>query len=1801
MVTRRLNAELVMNTAQANQALAAFGQNIGAMQRQLRTLSAASSAVASGAFGGASSRNLVGGGGALSTEVSAIANEYVKVGNTIKTVSQLQSTLIDSSGRAYNVLSGQVTTYAGNLDKVYEAERNLTAAYEQRANVTANLKNQQQGLLQAYHQQEAILGRQIFGADARGEAARQRQGIAQQRIDAVTAQRSVASQAAIAAQERVAIATAAHQQAAQALLQQRANYDAGFLSQRRLNPFIQNEQSTYNDLQAANHGLTLATRQRAEVISSTTNELRNAQRQLVRATQSEANASTASANAANAASSARRATISSLLSNARADRSSLSATNLSAAELALFNARTATPGLPSTISYLQGASPNLLTTLERAGLGQPGGRPLSFGATGVARGSEDYIKNLISQDAYEGINIQKDLVRQVTRVSGSFKDSQGIVQQFNAEFDKSGRVITRFGSQLSGIGSIFNSLARDFQKVIEFAVATTVVFGALRFAIQELETITEIDKSIRQLGITSNQTRAETLGLFEDLADVATLTATPLKEMIKAADDIALATRKAGQSTEDWNRDIINLSQSVGILTNLAGIDTVKATDLLVSTMKQLNIEAENLPTILNKVTAVAGGQSAAIADIVTGLGALAEAGQQGALSLDQMIATVQTLSQATSKTPAEVATALKNLIGALGGPAGTKALKEYDIALKDNEGNLRNIIDVYTEIQQKIERGVIPESDVQALVRAIAGGPRRAPDAAALLSVIDGIQEAARRSANATNDAFLANAKVLDTVDAKLIQIQTRIDKFAVTKFATIIREVSVNFLDLLNTILNIAEIIPPQLVVTVVQFGALLAIIKLGTSVGKILINTVVSMGLSFKELALSIGGATGALGAFNRAAAATPAATGPGTTIPLGPGAGASSGGLRLGSFARGLAGPAVFGAIGAGLSAAGGANPAQILGGGLQSAGIALLLSPVPLPHAKALGLALAGVGTGIQFVSDQLGLFKNNADQATEAVDENAEAVLNAYAAYKEASIQLETVQTRQDALQKTLDEVQAKSPAKRTADDLALLNNTQKEYAETVVKVVDATNALNAAYEQLSSTLEGGDFAKYQIDAARAGLLDDEGLQQLIRDLSVKFIQQTNPDFQPPGSFELPSPVTSPGQVPVGPTTAQIPQAFRRENPQTLEYETYYKDITIDLENLGKAGNDVTRLFDENGKVLADSFAATPKNLDLVRSGLEAVKDSIDPEKYRIMSTSLNDLASVAQPLTALQGFVEAYAGYLNALQVADPFIKPEDIDNAKSLLNLYEALTTLAQGPDFVGTGTFLSPDRQADVDATRDAQRAAAQEGINRILTPLLDPKNGAQATKEDLIELAKYTLILQGEFGKLGDESLVFDTAAELAKQFNLEVAGLNETIANSGLLLEDYNEALSKIKQNFADLIDQQIGNVVGKSADLQAQFDAGEIKGPKFEREQGDVHSYIQALKQLKNNYNDLAETSLNLGDDLSTVRFAKLGDEAKSFAKEISNISGLEDATRLSTQELVERMLKLGETYDLNGRQSEQLVRRLGRLIKALDTISRIKAEFSIGADVSQAIKALKAMRASMAALAKAGMASGYVGGPSGLSTANNNLGALDAAINELVAAQNTVKHVGGGLGGLFRAGSSGGGGGSGGGAGRSRARAGKDVSTIDLPDEIADAANRDKLIREAIRRARKLQDKIPGENKEAKNDIVELLKGTQRILEVRGVKDDYLRKALEELAEVEQKRLEQETKADTIRRIRVGGGDFAAIANVPVNSRTGISLGGPEGPINITLNLNGTVLTPAQFAQFADQIAAALKKQLSK
>lgn len=1380
------------------------------------------------------------------------------------------------------------------------------------------------------------------------------------------------------------------------------------------------------------------------------------------------------------------------------------------------------PQIPTNIQAALGQSSELKRVLEKAGLGQP-----ILGAPGGT-----YAENLYAQGA-QFDEVTRDLVRGVTRVRGTFRDVNGVQQEFGAEIDKNGKLITRFGGQLSGAGQFLRQISRDFQKVIEWTVATTVVFGTLRYATQQLDTIKELDKQLTRFAVTAQLSPAQARQSFGELAKIAEQTATPLAEIVGAADDIALATQKAGQSTQDWIQDIYTLTNAVGIFTNLTGTDTVRATDLLTSTMKQLGINTSEIIPLLSKITAVAGGQSKAISDITQGLAVMAEASKQAGLSIDETIAAFQTLSLVTTKSPAEIATAFKNLTGSLDSPGGTKALAKFNIALREQDGTLRNILDVYREISQKIRQGIIPEGEIKGLIKGIAGGPRRVPDAAALLSVIDQIDLAVEKSKQASNEAVIANAKALDTTAAKLTQVQVLIDKITFERFGTEFKEFASTILDITKNILSLFNNgLAPTLIVLGAQFLAFGLAIRLG---GK---------GLSFfgnliTETIYGLRSLTKVAGAAGTAVASTS-----GLILPPGVGGAAASGGLlarigargfgsllrqNIGGLATGIVGGA---AISGALS---GGSPQSIIGGGLSGLGFGLLALPEPTLVSKIAGIvALLG---GFAFsMSEQSG-------KTAEQSEEDAARIIDAYSKLKEAAISIYGsadvggLKSTQAGLSKQITDLLKKE--NKTGDELRSLQEYQAQYIKNTIAMADATKQFQDALQELkdSGAFEGQEQA---LLAAQQGNLDNKTIQEIIRKNQLTLLQKVNPNAQLPESLSALSNVNAPLAEYRGSTGFTL-QQFKKGD---REIQT----VTGDLRELLTEGQNVTKLFNATGTILEATFAPTGENIDLINGAIKELSKNNESLAASLQKTFdawiINNNA-----IAAYTRQVELASAYAELLTAFDP-------EKAATIIKLIKLTQEAYQAE-------LQNPSKRTRTGGPDDPITKSLNEQVFNALSNIL-----GEAVNNPDFKFDRFSLLPLIE--KMYEGLPIVEKSLFSFEQYSAQILlKLGFDLESLGLKAEDGFSAVSQAAQDSAEALDEYLPSFREKLAGLSAS-----LEGEKDSLDSSTYKDRRKAINLLIKSTDDLFKV---IGDGLQfTPQFDAF---LQSWAEDLSSIPGLEDAATLSASDFIERLLEMATQGEFTSGQIQDLVNTLLHLGDTLALIDRIKKQFDIRVNVL-GLEQLKAVLKGMYELSRRQEINKY-----GESWETAGDSSILAAIKEIEDAQKNFSTPSFNYGG----GSSGGG------------KNGPDVSLLDLPEEIADAVNQSELLKEAIKRAKELQSQVPGADKEAADDIVELLNGTKRILEVRGVADDYLRRALEELADVERKRLELESKADTIRGVRIGAGDFSAIANVPVNSRTGVSAGGTEGPFNITLNLNGTVLTPAQFQQFADLIAASIWRQANR
>lgn len=1453
------------------------------------------------------------------------------------------------------------------------------------------------------------------------------------------------------------------------------------------------------------------------------------------------------------------------------------------------------PPLPASLETVRQESPQLFNRL--AGQGLLGPQPGVVDTKAIYESGADQLR------------LTRDLERGTTSLSGAIRGLNGEIINVNAAYREGGTVIGRYGGALSGVQNFLRQTVNNFQKVVQWGLATTAVFAGLSLATSSIDTIIKLDAALNQLSITAQLSGTQTKQVFGDLAQIAYDTSTPLQDMVKAADDIALATKRANQSTVEWQTNIKSLATSVGVLTNITGLDTVRATDLLTSTIKQLNLSANDIPTILNKVAAVSGGQANAITDVVSGLGAMAEAAEQANLSIDQTIATVQVLGQVTSKSSTEVATAFKNLVGSVDSVGAKKAFENYDISVKDAQGNLRNILDIYGEIQDKIRSGVIPESDVKGLVKAIAGGPRRAPDAAALLANIDAIREATQVSINATNEAQVANAKYLDTIESKITQIQVRFQAFIQQTLGPGVKNLVGDIVNALGTVLDVIErfkdFLGPLAEITV-KLGIFYTAAKVGSAIfgffGKAWVdltqalrrgNLAVAAGtdafkltgttastsaqvvaaaarlevqsteakiVALEQLVVAARQAGNAelteareaqlaaaqnqrTAALNAEAVATQQAA---VARSSGGGAGLL-GGITAGNLARvggnvlkvGLPGAVLSGALSLGT----GSNPLKALGDAGVGAGISLLAAPItPLPI-KALGLAIAAAGT-------ILGNFADTSKEAAQSQKELKTEILATIDQYNQAQTSVKNLTKRQEELLQQYRQQQKES--KGTVENINELHATVADYIQTSFDLKAANEQVAASFDKLKEQIPDLDKKfRASISSAQAGILSPEGLKKLQEQIYKEVFSSLYPE------------VNTAEQNLIKPTTVSSKFESPYEGSTNVDIKTNEGRgavvQTIDLANLERA-TDILNLFSVKGDRIVASFAATAENTDLIRAALETA------------STETGALGDRAK--AALATFTQ-WAATQDAIAQADIYVKQQDtllttqsllkqisaeqLQQGQAVLKTYRQLIELAEQ---LPTQQDL---QQHPVDYAGQQSREDFQKDLQKLL---INPSGTIRTRPFNLEEATQIVSKYREQLGLSDDIKLSQDDIYSIMTQNLGLTVNWTSQLAQAAAESEALTTSLSKLD----DLKTSSLDTMAEKIGDIQQRFLKGDIT--KKMRD-----SLIAAAK------------ATNVLDNQLVAFFKLVADEGNpillDFEKQISKIPGLENLVGKNADEAGALMIKWLDNMNLTGKGAQALTNRIITLIASISAIPPFK-EFVLQFRTSFIQTEGNDPNSRDFTSGAAG-----TGGAAAQYSYNKIIGDIQKQIQKLLGQLQTVSSGGGGY--TFPSVGGGSSGSTGGGT-----KPGFDISELDLPDEIANATDRDALIQEAIKRARALQHVIPGADKEAKNDIVELLKGTQRILEVRGVKDDYLRKALEELADVEKKRLEFETKADKIQRIRVGFGDFAALANVPLNSKTGVSVGGPEGPITVNLNINGQVLTPAQFAQLADQIAAAIKRQLA-
>lgn len=241
-------------------------------------------------------------------------------------------------------------------------------------------------------------------------------------------------------------------------------------------------------------------------------------------------------------------------------------------------------------------------------------------------------RNIISSKDFERFNVELDKANKNT-------DELGKKQAF----DKIGMSIRN--ATKSGQG-FFSSIKSLVPKLAQLNIGGMVVKAGMALVKKAIESviasIKELDKSFTEIQMVTKQTAQETAQLRNSYIDLARSMGATVKEVTDGANDWL----RAGMSIEETNEAL----EASMVLSKVGMVDSAEATKILISAMRGYKLEASELMTIVDKLSAVDVAASVSTENLGLAIQKGSASARLAGLSLDEYLGMVAAVAETTQE-----------------------------------------------------------------------------------------------------------------------------------------------------------------------------------------------------------------------------------------------------------------------------------------------------------------------------------------------------------------------------------------------------------------------------------------------------------------------------------------------------------------------------------------------------------------------------------------------------------------------------------------------------------------------------------------------------------------------------------------------------------------------------------------------------------------------------------------------------------------------------------------------------------------------------------------------------------------------------------------------------------------------------------------------------------------------------------------------------------------------------------------------------------------------------------------------
>ena len=460
--------------------------------------------------------------------------------------------------------------------------------------------------------------------------------------------------------------------------------------------------------------------------------------------------------------------------------------------------------------------------------------------------------------ATKGIKDLDDKIEELTRDSeelktkGLLESSEGLkdtaekAKLLKGALEQTDQAIKETGESLEAMerqDKFFKNIQARIGQIFGLASAFTVL---RRFALKSVETIRDLDAAFTQIAVVTEKTTKQLWGSFEEYNTMAVKLGATTVDAIQTS---ALYYQQ-GLNTAD----VMRLTTETIKMARIANMDYGTATEAMTSAIRGFKMEMSDAQVVVDVYSALAAKAAVNTQQLATAISKMASIAQSAGMKIQTASAFLTQIIETTQEAPETAGTALKTIIarftemnenvsafkdenGELVDVNKTEAaLRTVGILLRDEvTGQIRDVDKVFLELAEKWDS---LDRNAQRYVATVASGARQQSRFIAMMDDFDRTEELLAIAENAEGAATTQFNKTLDSVEAKMNQIEANFDKLI---GHLIDSETAKGFLEIINVIMeSLANIAKLDLVPFLIVLIGMFKIIKgLATSIGKTLEN--------------------------------------------------------------------------------------------------------------------------------------------------------------------------------------------------------------------------------------------------------------------------------------------------------------------------------------------------------------------------------------------------------------------------------------------------------------------------------------------------------------------------------------------------------------------------------------------------------------------------------------------------------------------------------------------------------------------------------------------------------------------------------------------------------------------------------------------------------------------------------------------------------------------------------------------------------------------------------------------------